>query len=72
MSCENSAECWNCNPTTDAGASIPPSREKTALLAITTASSPRPTNTIPHFQQITKNRYFNYARDRKSNFAEYA
>jgi hypothetical protein len=47
MNREKSAECWNCNPTTDAGASIPPSRGKIAWLAITTASSLTPTNTIP-------------------------
>lgn len=30
MNRENRAECWNCNPTTEAGASIPPSRGKMA------------------------------------------
>jgi hypothetical protein len=64
MNRENSAECWNCNPATDAGASIPPSRGKMARLAITTASSLRPSNTIQHFQQYTKNTYFNYARQK--------
>ena len=30
MNRESRAECWNCNPTTEAAASIPPSRGKMA------------------------------------------
>ena len=46
MNRESRAECWNCNPTTEAAASIPPSRGKMAWLAITITSSLRSINTI--------------------------